>query len=73
MRETVTYTLSYTLADAFKSWLDENGLRFDSYESGLYEVFEIEANEYEADAIEDFLNNDIHSYADAVACLDGIF
>ena len=73
MKETVTYTLSYRLAPAFKTWLEDNGLDFDSNDIGLYEVFEIEANEYEADAIESFLENDIYSYADAVACLDGIF
>ena len=73
MREIKEWTLSYRLADGFRAWLDENGFNYDSYDSGLYEVFEVSVNEYEEDAIDDFLESDIYAYADVVACLDGLF
>lgn len=73
MRENKEWTLSYRLADGFRAWLDENGFNYDSYNSGLYEVFEVSVNEYEEDAIDEFLESDIYAYADVQACLDGLF
>ena len=73
MRENKTWTLGYNLADGFRAWLDENGFDYDSYNSGLYEVFEVSVNEYEEDAIDEFLISDIYAYADVAACLDGLF
>ena len=73
MKENKEWTLSYKLADGFRAWLDENGFDYDSYNVGLYETFEVSVNEYEEDAIDEFLESDIFAYADATACLDGLF
>jgi hypothetical protein len=73
MRENKEWTLSDRLADGFRAWLDENGFDYDSYNSGLYEVFEVSVNEYEEDAIDEFLTSDVYAYADVTACLDGLF
>jgi hypothetical protein len=73
MRENKEWTLSDRLADGFRAWLDENGFDYDSYNSGLYEVFEVSVNEYEEDAIDEFLTSDVYAYADVQACLDGLF
>ncbi len=62
MREIKEWTLGFAFVDAFKTWLNDNGFKFDSYEYGLYEVFEIEVNEYEEDTVDEFLENDIHDY-----------
>ena len=72
MRENKTWTLSYRLADGFRAWLDENGFDYDSYNSGLYEVFEVSVNEYEEDAIDEFLESDVYAYADVTDCLVGL-
>ena len=73
MREIKEWTLSDRLANGFRAWLDENGFDYDSYDSGLYEVFEVNVNEYEEDAIDEFLESDVYAYADVTACLEGLF
>ena len=59
MREIKTWTLEWTLADAFTAWLTENGFTFESYEYGaLYKCFEVEVNEDEEEEIDTFLFTD---------------
>ena len=48
MREIKEWTLGWTLAPAFRAWLDENGFDFDTYDAGgLYTSFDVEVNEEE--------------------------
>lgn len=64
MRNTQNWTVSYRLANAFQAWLEENELQFDSYEYGAqWVVFEVNVNEYEEDAIDEFLDDGIYEYA----------
>ena len=56
MREIVTYTVSDATVEMFEEFLNNNGLDYEATPWGLsYTVFEIEANEYEVEAIEEFM------------------
>lgn len=59
MKEIKTWTLGWTLADAFRTWLEENGFDFDTYDAGgLYTSFDVEVNEEEEEEIDNLMYTD---------------